>query len=91
MRRCRREHVPGDGAGHRRPAEQLLRPRQTPVATATSSSLRGRCWMTRSPSTSAMEEKATREELAALLAKMRSGNGPATVEEDARTGTCALS
>ncbi len=47
--------------------------------------------MTRSPSTSAMEEKATREELAALLAKMRSGNGPATVEEDAHTGTCALS
>jgi len=62
-----------------------------PVAAATSSSLRGRCWMTRSPSTSAMEEKATREELAALLAKMRSGNGPATVEEDAHTGTCALS
>jgi len=45
--------------------------------------------MTRSPSKSAMEEKATREELAALLAKMRSGNGPATVEEDAHTGTCA--
>ncbi len=38
-----------------------------------------------------MEEKATRVELAALLAKMRSGNGPATVEEDAHTGTCALS
>ncbi len=30
-------------------------------------------------------------ELAALLAKMRSGNGRATVEEDAHTGTCALS